>query len=253
MLAAKSSKVTPLKKNKSRHGPPISIEEEVRTGAIAYWQGDYYQSRADKNGVSLLDYIHAIFGLLIQKRARSVLIIGCAGGSLATMLSRAGSGVVAVDVNPQAFILARRYFGLPDDIECRVVDGFDYLRITRRKFDAIVVDAFHGGRIASELLSEAFFAQASKRLRAGGAIFTNVHVARDSDTMPERVAQWMNAASTQVRILDRPGTKHRNAIVAAGAVRALKRPDLLMPPSIEAAMLVRSLAAMEFREARVRQ
>jgi spermidine synthase len=242
--------VPPLARTKRRHGPPISIEEEMRTGAVVYWQGDYYQSRADKNGVSLLDYIHAIFGLLSQKRAQSVLIIGCAGGSLATMLSRAGCGVVAVDVNPQAFVLARRYFGLPDEIECRVVDGFDYLRGTRRKFDAIVVDAFHGGRFASELLSGAFFAQAAKRVRPSGAIFTNVHVARDSDSMPERVAQCMSAASKHVRILDRPGMKYRNAIVAAGAVRNLKPPELLMRPAIEAAMLGRSLAAMEFRAPR---
>ena len=218
----------------------------MKTGAVAYWQGDYYQSRADKNGVSLLDYIHAIFGLLVQNKARSVLMIGCGGGSLATMLSRTGCEVVAVDVNPQAFVLARRYFGLPDEIECRVADGFDFLRATRRKFDAIVVDAFHGGRFASELLSETFFAQGAKRLRSGGAIFTNVHVARDGDSMLERVAHCMSAASRQVRILDRPGTKYRNAIVVAGAVRALKKPELLMPPAIEAAQLARALAAMQF-------
>src|SRR5205823_3293243 len=61
--------------SKPRFGPPISIEQEV--GAIAYWQGGYCQSRADKSGVSLLDYIHAIFGLSRQKQAQTALIIGC--------------------------------------------------------------------------------------------------------------------------------------------------------------------------------
>jgi spermidine synthase len=178
--------------------------------------------------------------------AQTVLMIGCAGGSLATMLSRVGCDVVAIDVNPQAFVLARRYFGLPAQVECCVADGFDYLRATRRKFDAIVVDAFHGGRIASELLSEAFFAQAAKRLRPGGAIFANVHVASDYDSTPERVACCMSAASPDVRILDRPGTKDRNAIVASGAVCALKRPELLMPPAMEAGKLAKALAAMQF-------
>jgi len=240
-----------LARSKPRFGPPISIEEEVKTGAIAYWQGEYCQSRADQNGVSLLDYIHAIFGLLRQKQAQTALTIGCAGGSLATMLSRVGCDVVAIDVNPQAFILARRYFGLPAQVECRVADGFEYLLATRRKFDAIVVDAFHGGRIASELLSDAFFAQAAKRLRAGGVIFTNVHVANDSDSMPERVASCMSAASPNVRILDRHGIKYRNATVTAGAVRGLKRPALLMPPAIEAAKLAKALAAMQFLTCRV--
>jgi predicted O-methyltransferase YrrM len=232
---------------KSRFGPPISIEEEMRTGAISYWQGEYYQSRADKNGVSLLDYIHAIFGLLRQTQAQSVAMIGCAGGSLATMLSRVGCDVVAVDVNPQAFVLARRYFGLPAQIECRVADGFDYLLATRRKFDAVVVDAFRGGRIASELMSPVFFGAAAKRLRRGGVIIANVHVAKDSDAMAERMAGGMSAALPDVRILDRRGAKHRNAIVAAGAVKGLKRPGLVMAPHIEAAKLATALAAMQFR------
>jgi spermidine synthase len=230
----------------SRFGPAINIEEELKTGAIAYWQGDYYQSRADKNGVSLLDYIHAIFGLLQQRHAKHVLMIGCAGGSLATMLTRVGCQVVAVDVNPQAFLLARRYFGLPKTVDCRVADGADFLLATRRKFDAIVFDAFHGGRIASDLMSETVFLQAFKRLHTNGAIFVNVHVASDADKLAERVAARMCAASPEVRILDRPGKRHRNAIVMAGAVRALKKPALLMEPSIEAKKLAATLDAMVF-------
>jgi len=203
--------------------------------------------------VSLLDYVHAIFGQLRQMQAQSVLMIGCAGGSLATMLSRVGCSVVAIDVNAQAFVLARRYFGLPTEVECRVADGFDYVLTTRRKFDAIVVDAFHGGRVASKLLSEAFFAQAAKRLQAYGVIFVNVHVKSDSDSTVDRVACCISATSPNVLILDRPGTKYRNAIVASGAVRELKRPVLLMPPAIEAAKLAKALGAMQFVSRRVRK
>jgi spermidine synthase len=241
-----------LAKRRSRFGPSICIEVE-KTGAIAYLQGAYYQSRTDKNGVSLLDYIHAIFGLLHQMQARTVLVIGCAGGSLATMLTRAGCDVAAVDLDPQAFILARRHFGLPAHVECFVADGFHYVLATRRKFDAIVVDAFHGGRIASNLMSEAFFSQAAKRLRTEGAIFTNVHVASDSDSMAERVAMCMSVVPPAVRILDRPGGKYRNAIVASGAVVALEKPALLMPPAVEAAKLFKALAAMQFKTRTVRK
>jgi predicted O-methyltransferase YrrM len=231
----------------SRFGPPIIIEQEMRTGAVSYWQGEYYQSRADKNGVSLLNYIHALFGLIRQKKSDTVLMIGCAGGSLATMLMRVGCNVVAVDLNPQAFVLARRHFFLPDEVECRVADGFDFLRSTRRKFDAIVLDAFRGGRVASELLNEDFFALTTKRLRKGGVIFANIHLANDADKSADRVAAQMAASFSDVRILDRLGKKHRNAIVMAGAVRGLKRPSLLMPPCIESAKLERTLASMQFR------
>jgi 2-polyprenyl-3-methyl-5-hydroxy-6-metoxy-1,4-benzoquinol methylase len=236
------------KRPKSRFGPPIVIEQEMRTGAVSYWQGDYFQSRADKNGVSLLNYIHAMFGLIRQKKSKTVLMIGCAGGSLATMLARTGCDVVAVDLNPQSFVLARRHFFLPDDVECRVADGFAFLRSTRRKFDAIVLDAFRGGEVASELLTEDFFAHAKKRLKKGGVVLANIHVKNDADASADRAAAQMAAAFAHVRILDRAGKKHRNATIMAGAVRGLKRPVLLMRPSIEAASLERVLASMQFRK-----
>jgi predicted O-methyltransferase YrrM len=239
--------MTTLAQRKSRFGPPINIEEEMRTGAIAYWQGDYYQSRADRNAVSLLDYIHALFGLIAQKRVQSVLMIGCAGGSLATMLTQAGMMVTAVDVNPQAFLIARRYFALPDSVECRVADGLDYLISTRRMFDAIVLDAFHGGLMDEDLLSDAFFARARKRLRKGGAVFANIHVRDDSDGAADRAAARMADAFSDVRILDRRHAKQRNAILMAGAVRGLKKPVLLTPPAIEVGKITRVLDAMQFR------
>jgi cyclopropane fatty-acyl-phospholipid synthase-like methyltransferase len=239
--------VPPLAHSKSRFGPPINIEEEMRTGAIAYWQGDYYQSRADRNGVSLLDYIHALFGLMAQKPYKSVLMIGCAGGSLATMLTRAGAAVTAVDVNPQAFLIARRYFQMPDSVQCRLADGLDYLASTRRMFDAIVLDAFHGGLMDADLLSELFFTRARKRLRKGGALFANIHVLTDRDDAADNAAAGMAAAFSDVRILDRVGVKQRNAIVMAGAVRGLKKPGLVMAPKIESGKIARILAAMEFR------
>jgi spermidine synthase len=242
--------MTRLAQSKSRFGPPINIEHEMRTGAIAYWQGEYYQSRADKDGVSLLDYIHALFGLLEQKIPQSTLMIGCAGGSLATMLTRQGCAVTAVDVNPQAFLIARRYFQMPDSVQCRVADGLEYLAATRRMFDAIVLDAFHGGRMDEELISEMFFARAARRLRKGGAVFANIHMLRDSDTAADRVAARMGATFKDVRILDRAVTKQRNAIVMAGAVRNLKKPALTMAPRIESAKIARVLDAMQFRPRR---
>jgi predicted O-methyltransferase YrrM len=239
-----------LAQAKSRFGPPINIEHEMRTGAIAYWQGEYYQSRADKGGVSLLDYIHALFGLLVQKSPKSVLMIGCAGGSLATMLTRQGASVTTVDVNPQSFAIARAYFQMPDSVECRVADGLEYLGTTRRMFDAIVLDAFHGGQMDQELLSDLFFARARKRLRKGGALFANIHVLRDSDTAADRVAAGMASAFKDVRILDRPVTKQRNAIVMAGAVKGLKKPVLVVAPAIETRLIARVLDAMQFRQRR---
>jgi spermidine synthase len=152
-----------------------------------------------------------------------------------------------VDVNPHAFVLARRYFGLPDAVECHVADGFAFLSSRRRTYDAIVLDAFHGGDTPGEFFSDAFFAQARKRLKPDGVIFANVHVKNDRDDAADRMAACMTAVSRLVRILDIPGRKYRNAIVMAGVVKGLRKPSLVMAPDIESGRIAKALAAMHFR------
>jgi spermidine synthase len=237
--------LTAIAARNSRFGR-ITIERDKKTGAVNYHQGGYYQSRADRNGVSLLTYIHAMFGLVRQMRARSVLMIGCAGGSLATMLAREGCAVTVVDVNPQAFALARRYFGLHEEVECRLEDGAEFLFSGRRKFDAVVLDAFHGPDTPEHLLSHAFFSQVRKRLSPKGSVFINVHVANDRDTSARLMALRLAAVWPAVRLLDLPRRKYRNAVVMAGAVRTLKRPRLLLPPETDRAAVADELRVMRF-------
>jgi spermidine synthase len=239
-----------IAQRQSRFGR-ITIEEDS-CGARAYCLGGYFQSHAEPNGVSLLIYVHALYGLLAQTEARSVLMIGCAGGSLATMLTHAGRTVTAVDVNPQAFVLARRYFGLPGAVRCEAADARAYLAASRRKFDAVVLDAFHGGRIARDFLDDDFFARLNRRLTQGGAVFANVHVANDRDPIADRIAAAM-AALGAVRILDRPRVRYRNAIVMGGQVTGVKRPKLLVAPETGAGRIARSLDRMRFRAPADRQ
>ncbi|HZQ41118.1 MAG TPA: methyltransferase domain-containing protein [Rhizomicrobium sp.] len=127
----------------------IAILQDNRSGRLSYWQAGDHQSVADRFGISLAPYIHALFGLICQKRPRRVLIIGCGGGSLATMLARADVAVTLLDVDPRAFAIARRYFHLPSSVECHVVDGAEFLRRNCARFDAIVLDAFAKSRIPS--------------------------------------------------------------------------------------------------------
>ncbi len=136
----------------------ITVSRSKPTGALIYSQGGCRRSEADYNGVSVAPYIHAIFGLIAQLRAKTVLMIGCGGGTLATMLARNGCQVTIVDVSPAAFRIARQYFDLPDSIDCQLADGSGFLLSSQRRFDAIILDAFQGDRIPTHLRSRAFFA-----------------------------------------------------------------------------------------------
>jgi len=231
---------------KSRFGD-ITIFKTKRTGSFIYAQGDSFQSEADADGTSLVAYIHAMFGLLRQTGSKTVLMIGCGGGTLATMLSNVHCNLTVVDIDPHAFLLARRYFRFPPVITCRVADGCDFLVSEGGTFDAVVLDAFMAGNIPAHLKSSAFFSLVRQRLNPSGSVFVNVHVENDLDHASDRMAMEMAHVWPDVRILDREGSTHRNAIVMAGGVVGLQKPTLQMRPAMDAGEIVAELDAMQFR------
>ena len=101
----------PPSKHASKFGL-IKLHFRKRIRTLTYEQKGGWQSRADVNGISLDAHIHAIYGLVLQHAGKSVLMIGCGGGTLGTMLARAGRRVSIVEINPVSIRLAKRYFGL---------------------------------------------------------------------------------------------------------------------------------------------
>jgi spermidine synthase len=187
---------------------------------------------------------------MLQKRPRHVLMIGCAGGTLATMLSRAGVQVTLVDIDPLSFQIARRYFHLPQDVACHVGDGADFLRQTKARYDAVILDAFADTIIPPHLLTDRFFRRVKSRLNRGGLFLVNIVVMDDDDPTPDRIARGMRKAWRQVRLLDADGFENRNAVAMGGAVKGLKRPRLLMKPAHGSRGLEKSLAQLSFRRLR---
>jgi spermidine synthase len=225
----------------------ISLFKSRSTGELIYELGGCSQSSADANGTSMASYIHAIFGLLSQAKARNILLIGGGGGTLATMLVRARRKATIVDVNPVSFTLAKQYFGLPETVVCHVADGKTFLRGEKTTYDAIVLDAFHGDCIPSHLQSPRFFSLVRERLTSRGAVFANVHVKHDFDDHADRIAKSMKTAWANVRMLDAEGVCGRNAIVMAGRVSHLRAPYLLVPPVTNAGGIDNELARLRFR------
>lgn len=236
---------------KRNSDPSRVIEQNNATGGISYWEGGDNQSVADANGVSLAEYIHAMFGLLRQAKARDVLMIGCGGGTLATMLHRTGVGVTLVDISAQSFTVARQYFCLPDEIACHVADGHAFLRNGRERYDAIVLDAYSGSQLPQHLLSSAFLALVKRRMKPRGAIFLiNLLVADDDDRKPDDIVRKLRKTWRNARLLDADGWDDRNAVAAAGAVAALKPPRLSMRPARGASGIARGLKEFSFRRLR---
>ena len=226
------------------------LAQDNRTGGISYWQEKDHQSEADRHGVSLAEYIHALYGLLLQKKPRRVLMIGCAGGTLATMLSRAGVTVILVDIDPLSFEIARDYFHMPQSVECHARDGRAFLRGRKDRYDAIVLDAFADEIIPPHLLALGFFRLVKARLRRGGLFLINIVVRDDDDPAPLDIVSDLKSVWRKVRLLDAEGFENRNAVAAAGAVSTLKRPRLRVKPSQGARALAKGLAQLRFRAVR---
>jgi spermidine synthase len=178
-------------------------------------------------------------------------MIGCGGGTLATMLHRAGIAVTVVDLHKLSFDIAHTYFNLPPDVPCHVADGVEYLKAHRHRHDALVLDAFGEGGMPPVFMQPAFFKLAKSRLTPRGSLFLmNVIVADDDDPVPDNLVRALRRQWGRVRLLDTDGWTDRNAVIAAGAVTKLKKPKVLLPPVPGGAKLARQLDILDWRPIR---
>jgi len=231
--------------------PGHYIIQDSRTGKVSYWQKEYHQSAADAHGVSTADYIHARYFFLMQAGARDVLMIGCGGGTLATMLVRSNVQVTVVDLHKFSFDIARKYFHLPDAATCHVADGVEYLKTHRARHDALVLDAFGEGGMPEAFMQPGFFKLAKTRLKPKNSLFLmNVIVADDDDDTPDDLVRALRRQWGRVRLLDTDGWTDRNAVIAAGAVTNLKRPKVLMAPRPGGGKLAKELDILDWRAIR---
>jgi len=231
--------------------PGHYIIQDSRTGKVSYWQKEYHQSAADAHGVSTADYIHAMYFFLMQAGARDVLMIGCGGGTLATMLVRSNVQVTVVDLHKFSFDIARKYFHLPDAVTCHVADGIEYLKANRQRHDALVLDAFGEGGMPEAFMQPGFFKLAKSRLKPKNSLFLmNVIVADDDDETPDDLVRALRRQWGRVRLLDTDGWTDRNAVIAAGAVTNLKRPKVLMSPRPGGGKLAKELDVLDWRAIR---
>jgi SAM-dependent methyltransferase len=217
------------------HGT-ICIIEDKATGARRYYEGNAFQSHALPSGESCFTYVHLMNNFLRQ--ATNVLLLGCAGGTLATMLHRQGKAVTLVDHNPLSFKLARDYFWMPGDIRCVVADFRDFLDETTDRFDGIAIDV-GGPEFRFEHEFDRLTCQTLRRMRTqSGRIAMNILVDHDLDPLPDQITADLAGADLNAWIIDEAvGEPERNAIIACAPERRLELERETLPPVIAADFL----------------
>ncbi len=218
-----------LTRIESRFGE-ILIIEDLATGARRYYEGTAFQSHAAPDGESCFVYVHIMCALL--RRRRRVLLLGCGGGSLATMASRRGAEVTLVDHNPLSFEVARDYFGLPGAVLGVVADYRDFLDGTHAPHDAIGVDVGSAAFDFQKEFDAATCAAIRRALAPDGIVVVNTMVEHDLDPTADLIATTLAGPDRPAWIFDQVGEGERNAVVVVGAPRRPRLEASLFPEAL---------------------
>jgi spermidine synthase len=195
----------------------IAVIEDQATGARHYREGGVSQSCVLPGGEAGVAYIRLMAALL--EGSKDALLLGCGGGSLATMLSRGGSRVTVVEVNPVSFQLARTFFWMPGGIECVTADMRVFLRRRSPSFDGIGIDVGGPDFSYEAVLDPATIARARRALRGGGRIAVNISCETPDDPVPGRIAHRFEGRGLDVWMFmeNAADARELNAVILASA------------------------------------
>lgn len=197
----------------------IEIVECSWDGTRIYFEEGVRQSQATPDGESVFTYVKLMDELL--HRSARILVLGCGGGNLATRLARLGKTLTIVDNNPISFVIAQKFFGLPDDLPCMVSDFRKFIYQDDALYDGIAIDIGGPGFQFNDEFDVETCEAIRARLAPGGRIVMNVMVMNDIDPLPDRIAARLAGDSMRVWIVDEQGIEDRNAIIACLPERQL--------------------------------
>ena len=109
--------------------------------------------------------------LLSIESPENVLIIGGGdGGALREVLKHNPERVTLVEIDPDVVEVSKKYVGIDggafDDPRVRIVymDGYEFVRKTEDRYDAILIDSYDPTELTSSLFSESFFRRCAEIL-----------------------------------------------------------------------------------------
>jgi len=116
--------------------------------------------------------------LIYPKNLHSILEIGFGGGRTSWYLHRflPNAQVTSVELDPAVVALSRKYFGIHDEPNFKVVnrDGRIFLSESKDKYDVILIDAYRGPFVPFHLLTKEFYELVKSHLAEGGVVAQNI-------------------------------------------------------------------------------
>lgn len=151
---------------------PIRVMERQTDRARLYCINGSVQTMVRPDGVSVFGYVHA--AKLLLEPAHTILLVGGAGGSLATMLARKGKVVTVVDVDPAAEELARTYFSLDERVRWVTAAAIPFIEQHNGVFDGVAIDACDANGLVPPFDTADALARILMRACPHGSLVVNV-------------------------------------------------------------------------------
>jgi spermidine synthase len=186
---------------------------------------------------------------LLGRPLRRVAVLGNAGGTTARALGvyYPDADVDGVELDPAVTRVGRRYFGLADNPRLTVhdADARPFLRSTDRRYDLIVVDAYHQPYVPFYLATREFFRLVREHLTPGGIIALNVAATPDDKRLVRAVGGTL--ATEFPEVLEWPALRFNTFVL--GLTAPLARTEFARrlrsgPPDLSS---LRTLLAREAR------
>jgi spermidine synthase len=187
-----------------------------------YLQDGMVQNTVDSAGRSLSYYTYALEALALAYRPapRSVLVLGLGAGVVPMQLARRGAAVDVVEIDPVSPEVAGRYFGF-DAAQARVhhADARTFVRNCPRRYEAVIVDLFHGDGTPDYLVTREFFRDLRTCLAEGGVAVFNTFADLERPAAYAHFLATLRAELPHIALFrpNWPGLGQVNSFVVAGA------------------------------------
>lgn len=160
----------------------------------------------------------------LQRPPRSLAILGNAAGTMARAYGEyfPGTEIDAVEIDKEITQAGRRYFGMRGPrLTTHTADARPFLRTTKKRYDAIFVDAYRQPYIPFYLSTREFFALVRDRLNPGGVVIVNVGHPERSDRLERVLSTTMHQAFASV--LRDPAETTNSMVVGSNAPVSAER------------------------------